>query len=189
MERNKKGQFLKGRIKDYKGMRNGRLEAISFSHTVNKNNSRRTYWDFKCDCGNYKTLRVDTVFNKRKPVLSCGCMKKEQDEMNLNRKGSNPKNKKCVHIRCNNLYSRWLGIKCRCYNKNFKQYKDYGGRGIKMCDEWLYNFDSFYYWSLKNGYKKDLQIDRINNDGDYEPNNCRWVTPRENANNRKRSKC
>lgn len=185
MIRNQKGQFVKGCIKDYSGMRNGRLEAISYSHTVNNGTSRRTYWNFKCDCGNHKVLRVDTVFSKNKPILSCGCLKKEQDKLNLNRKGNIPKNKECIHSRKNVLYSRWEGIKRRCYNKNFSQYRDYGGRGIKVCEEWLYDFEAFYYWSINNGFKPELEIDRINNDGNYEPSNCRWVTHKENMNNRR----
>ncbi len=185
---NNKGQFTNRRIKDYTGMRNGRLEAVSFSHTISNGKSRRTYWDFKCDCGKYKTLRVDTVFSKNKPILSCGCLKKEQDNKNLNRNGAKPNNIECIHTRKNPLYSRWEGMKRRCYNKNFKQYKDYGGRGIKICDEWLYDFDSFYYWAINNGFSPDLEIDRIDNDGNYEPSNCRWVTHKENMNNQKRSK-
>lgn len=187
MLRNEKGQFLKGQIKDYSGMRKGKLIATSFSHVVNNGKNRRTYWNFECDCGNHKVLRVDTIFGSKKGALSCGCIKKEQDEINLNRNGSKPNNPECLHKRENNLYARWLGIKRRCYNKNFKQYKDYGGRGIKMCDEWLYNFDSFYYWSKENGYEPHLEIDRIDVNGDYEPSNCRWVTHKENMNNQRRA--
>lgn len=189
MKRNKKGQFVKGNIKDYSGMRSGRLVAISFSHTICNDKNRRTYWNFKCDCGNVKVLRVDTVFSKTHPVLSCGCLKKEQDNKNLNRKGCKPKDINCIHSRVkNNLYSRWEGMKRRCYNKKFKHYKNYGGRGIKICDEWLYDFDSFYYWAISHGYKKELEIDRIDNDGDYSPENCRFITHKENMNNQRRSK-
>jgi hypothetical protein len=78
-------------------------------------------------------------------------------------------------------------MKNRCYNKKSKDYKWYGGKGIKICNEWLYNPTSFSIWALSNGYKKGLSIDRINNDGDYEPNNCRWITISENS--RKSKKC
>lgn len=76
-------------------------------------------------------------------------------------------------------------IKSRCYDKKCWAYPYYGERGIKVCQEWLENSKSFIRWSLLNGYKEDLQIDRINNDGDYSPNNCRWVTQLENANNKR----
>ncbi len=77
-------------------------------------------------------------------------------------------------------------MKRRCYNQKFKQYKDYGGRGIRVCDEWLKSFKNFYDWAMANGFREDLQIDRIDNDGNYEPSNCRWVSAKENANNRVR---
>lgn len=75
-------------------------------------------------------------------------------------------------------------MKNRCVNPNRHNYHRYGGRGIKVCDKWLNNIESFVEWSVKNGYKKGLQLDRIDNDGDYTPENCRWVTPKDNANNR-----
>lgn len=85
------------------------------------------------------------------------------------------------------LFNVWQTMKSRCENKNRKKYKDYGGRGIKVCDEWQEAIN-FVSWALQNGYKKGLQIDRINVNGDYEPNNCRWVTPKENARNRRNTK-
>lgn len=78
------------------------------------------------------------------------------------------------------LYSRWQGIKQRCYNKKEKKYKDYGGRGISMCDEWRHEFTAFYDWCMSNGFNNNLHIDRINNDGNYEPNNCQFITLEEN---------
>ena len=76
-------------------------------------------------------------------------------------------------------------MKDRYRNPNFKQYKDYGGRGIKVCDEWLDDFKAFYDWSMKNGYLSGLQIDRIDNDGNYNPKNCRWVERAINSSNRR----
>ena len=76
-------------------------------------------------------------------------------------------------------------MKTRCYNKNEPAYKNYGGRGIKVCDEWMKNKNKFIEWSLQNGFRKELTIDRKNNNGDYEPNNCRWVDMSIQNNNKR----
>lgn len=83
------------------------------------------------------------------------------------------------------FYQVWNGIKQRCYNPHNKNYHNYGGRGIEVCNEWRNDFQAFYDWSISNGYKDGLQIDRINNDGNYEPSNCRWVDRFTNNNNRR----
>lgn len=83
------------------------------------------------------------------------------------------------------FYILWNDIKQRCYNINNHQYKNYGGRGIKMCDEWRTDFKLFHDWAITHGYTEGLQIDRIDNDGNYEPNNCRWVDRFVNNNNRR----
>jgi CENP-B-like protein len=85
------------------------------------------------------------------------------------------------------LHTRWEKIKARCFNKNATHYEDYGGRGITMCDQWKNDFMSFFNWAITNGYKKELEIDRINNNGDYEPINCRWVTRSQNLSNTRRN--
>ena len=178
--RNNKGQFTNMR-EDVTGQKFNHLTALSFSH---KDKNRKTYWDFLCDCGNIKTLRLDCV--KSGNTQSCGCLKRDQDKINLNREGSKPIYGDIGRLDDCVLYHRWKGMKRRCYNKNFSQYKDYGGRGITMCEEWLYSFRSFYDWAISHGFSEELEIDRIDNDGNYEPNNCRWVTHKVNANNRKR---
>lgn len=88
------------------------------------------------------------------------------------------------HSRLNNIYS---GIKARCYNSNLWNYQYYGARGIKMCDEWKNNYQTFKKWALENGYQDNLSIDRIDTNGNYEPNNCRWVTDKEQKNNTRRN--
>lgn len=83
------------------------------------------------------------------------------------------------------LYNIWCGMKSRCYNKNDSHYPRWGGRGIQVCSEWLLDFDNFQVWALHNGYADNLTIDRINNDGNYCPANCRWVTVAEQNNNQR----
>lgn len=85
------------------------------------------------------------------------------------------------------LNQRWRSMKHRCNNPNAHYYKYYGGRGIKVCDEWLNNFDSFYEWAINNGFSKELSIDRKNNDKGYSPDNCRWVTEKIQKRNTSRA--
>lgn len=85
------------------------------------------------------------------------------------------------------LWSVYHSMKKRCYNENCKRYKDYGGRGIKVCDEWLIGFDNFAEWALSNGYTENLTLDRKDNDKGYSPDNCQWVTNKENCNNTRRN--
>lgn len=82
------------------------------------------------------------------------------------------------HSRLNNI---WRGMKRRCSNPNYGQYKNYGGRGIKVCDEWNNEYIAFRDWALSHGYEENLTLDRIDNDGNYEPNNCQWITKSENS--------
>lgn len=82
------------------------------------------------------------------------------------------------------IYSIYVNMKNRCYYTNNKRYQNYGGRGIEVCDEWLNHFQAFYDWAMSHGYSDNLTLDRINVDGNYEPSNCRWVTLKEQENNR-----
>ncbi len=87
-----------------------------------------------------------------------------------------------------NLYTRWAGVKSRCTNPLEPAYVNYGGRGITMCAEWLDSFENFKEWSMANGFEEHLTIDRINNDGNYEPDNCQWVSRAVQASNTRRTK-
>ena len=83
------------------------------------------------------------------------------------------------------IYNTWIRMRHRCYSKACKDYRYYGGRGIRMCDEWRLDYDAFRSWSLRNGVRKDLTLDRIDNDGDYEPGNCRWISQSEQNHNKR----
>jgi len=84
------------------------------------------------------------------------------------------------------VYRIWKHIKQRCSNPKNENYMDYGGRGISVCTSWWVSFVNFYEWAMENGYANNLEIDRIDNNGNYEPENCRWITHAENMENRKR---
>lgn len=91
-------------------------------------------------------------------------------------------------LRHDPLYSVWANMKNRCYNKNDPHYERWGGRGITVCKEWRNNFKLFYDWAVANGYRKGLTLDRIDNNGNYEPSNCRWSTIKEQNRNKRNVK-
>lgn len=157
------------------GKKIGRLTVLSVSKPYIWHGKIFDYFmRCRCDCGKEVDVRRCrlTVHN---PTNSCGCI---QTEILIARNSR--------HSLSNTvLYSRYLKIKNRCYNPNCKSYKNYGGRGIRMCDEWFKSFETFYKWAINNGFRKELTIDRIDNDGDYSPGNCRWVTTKvQNYNKR-----
>jgi len=158
------------------GDRFGKLTVIIELDSVLAKSNKNVRWVLcRCDCGKEKPIQLGALCRSKDSTKSCGCIslgKPHKRLVDFKRKKDSP------------LYVVWNSIKARCFGQvNFQPYKNYGGRGISVCDEWRNDFEVFRDWCLSHGYKKGLQIDRINNDGDYKPDNCRFVTPKENANN------
>ena len=155
---------------DIIGKKFGRLTVVEFSHSK----GYEKYYTCRCDCGKTKTvLKGNLIHGKTK---SCGCYQKEMAiKANLL-----PENRRKLH-------DIFRHMKSRCYDPKNNRYDRYGGRGIKICDEWLNDVESFCVWALSNGYKDGLTIDRIDVNSDYCPQNCRWVTQQEQSLNTTRN--
>lgn len=155
-ERNEKGQFTKGNRKDLSGKRFGKLKVICYDHSV----GRKSYWKCECECGNTKVIRGDTL----NVIQSCGCVKKEQDKINL---GITNNHGMTYHL----AFPIWDAMMNRCFNPNQKSYVNYGARGITVCEEWQ-DVKIFCKWMDDNGYKKGLSVERKDVNGNYCPENC-----------------
>lgn len=157
-------------IVDLTSKKVGRLKVLYRLHNYHK---KGVYWLCICDCGNFIDVSSNNLRNRH--TKSCGCLQKEPTNIKHGKSDTR-------------LYKIWGCMKDRCNNKLHPAYFDYGERGIKICKEWLHDFQAFYNWALNNSYSDNLTIDRIDVDGNYEPNNCRWVDMKTQVRNRRNTK-
>lgn len=170
---------------DLTGMRFGNWKVLKFvgAREVGNAKVKKAFWLCECQCEK-KTLReIPTDSLKSGNSKSCGCLKikatiERSTKHGFARRGKN----------CSSIYHVWYEMKDRCNNPNNKQYRNYGGRGIHICDEWNNSFIAFKDWAFQNGYAIGLTIDRIDNDRGYEPLNCRWTDYKTQANNTRNCK-
>ena len=160
--------------KDISGMRFGKLVAIK---SVGKKGGDTYRWECQCDCGNTKEASVSDLI--KGAVKSCGCLRVPPRIVKHGRLSNGKKEK---------LYSIWIAMNQRCSNPNDRNYFRYGGRGITVCSEWKKDYEAFRSWCFSHGYAQGLELDREDNNGSYTPDNCRFVTHRENLLNTHRAK-
>lgn len=165
---------MSGNYRDLTGEKFNRLTVL---HREGSHGSRAC-WKCRCDCGN--EVIVETADLKSGNTKSCGCFRKEIIAERSLKHGEAG----------NRLYHVWVGIKKRCYDSNSTSYEYYGGRGIRVCDEWRHDYESFRDWAIKNGYNNnatrgECTIDRIKVNENYSPQNCRWVSMKEQAMNKR----
>ena len=161
-----------GKVFDLAGKRFDRLCVIE---RVENNKYGNSVWLCQCDCGKQLRVRGDSLIKGN--TKSCGCLRTEKVIERAKTHGKT--NTKC--------YMEWANMKARCYNPNNKQYKDYGGRGITICDSWLNDFEAFYNYisTLPHFNEKGYTLNRIDNNGNYEPNNVEWADSITQANNKR----
>lgn len=165
-----RGGFIVGKIIDMTGKKFNRLTVIEISHRTAR---RRYFWRCLCDCGNETIIVGDDIRSGH--TKSCGCLLKE----------STIERRTTHHLTHTPTYNVWIGLRQRCADINGRGYKNYGGRGITFSDEWL-SFENFY--KDMGDKPKGLSLDRIDNDGNYCKENCRWATSVVQNNNRRNSK-
>lgn len=155
-----------------------KINRLLIIKEVGKDQRGGILWECICDCENKVIVRSDSISNGH--AKSCGCIQKEKAKNGCIKRLT-------THGQANTPeYNVWSHLKSRCLNKSDRAYKNYGGRGIKVCSRWL-KFENFIK-DIGNRPNKSLTVERINNDGNYEPSNCKWATRTEQALNTRRNK-
>lgn len=163
----------RGTNKRFKNLTGQKFGRLTVKYHYGKNKHSHNLWYCECECGGHAI--VDTNALRSGDTKSCGCLAKE---LTIKRSTTHGKTK-------HKLYRIYAHMKERCYSENSQDYEYYGGRGIKICDEWLLDFENFYQWAINSGYTEGLTIDRIDVNGNYEPSNCRWTTMKKQNNNKR----
>lgn len=159
----------------------GKLTVIERAEKrpVGKRQVMKTYWLCRCDCDNYKVIVGDNL--RSGASRSCGC---EVVRSTIERSTKHGGDKRGERER---LYTIWVHMRGRCNKETDAAYKHYGDRGISICEEWNHSYEAFRNWAVTNGYNDDLTIDRIDVNGNYEPDNCRWIPQSEQTKNTRRN--
>lgn len=163
-------------MQDLVGKKFGRWTVLEYSH---KNSHREPFWVCRCECGNIKTIVGANL--KNGTSQSCGCLANELTSKRFRKHG----------MRRSRIHGVWSGMIERCGNPKHKDYKSYGGRGVTVCNEWRKDFASFKDWAYANGYDENAEygkctLDRIDVNGNYCPDNCRWLSMAEQQKNKRK---